>query len=90
MVQTACSVGSDQREINVHTNALKTCNAYLSPRFDGKSVDIPEGIARFTVRDNTMLVRWPFRDERQTKIGSCTTSANGDVFISAEVLPEPE
>ena len=90
MAQTACSAGPDQREINVHANALKTCNVYLSPRFDGKSVDIPESIARFTVRDNTVIVRWPFRSERHTKTGSCTTSADGLIFISAEVLPEPE
>ena len=90
MAQTACSVDPDQREINVHANALKTCNVYLSPRFDGKSVDIPESIARFTVRDNTVIVRWPFRSERQIKTGSCTTSADGHIFISAEVLQDPE
>ena len=88
MLQTACSVHSDQRESNAHTNALKTCNTYLSPRFDGKYVKISKNIVRFTRRGDTVVVRWPFRDKRETKIGICTTGADGDVFISADVLPE--
>jgi hypothetical protein len=88
MLQTACSVRSDQRESDAHTNALKTCNAYLSPRFDGKDVEISKYPVRFTRRGDTMVVRWPFRDKHETKIGICTTNVDGDAFISAEVSPE--
>jgi hypothetical protein len=87
LLQCACSDGSGQHRTDAQTAALKTCNEYLTPRMNGKSVDIPSGNVAFGVRNDALVVRWPFNDGEFAKIGECTTSLNGKTFRFAEALP---
>jgi hypothetical protein len=87
LLQCACSGGSEQHRTDAQTAALKTCNEYLKPRMNAKSIDIPSGDVAFSVQGDALVVRWPFNDGESEKIGRCTTSSNGKTFRFAEALP---
>jgi hypothetical protein len=86
LLQCGCSDRSEQDRSDAKTAALKTCNKYLKPRVNAKSVDILSNAVAFSVRDDAIVVRWPFDDGETTKIGTCTTSLDGKTFRFAEAV----
>jgi hypothetical protein len=84
----ACADGGTKYRSEPQAAALKTCNKYLNPRMNGKSVEIPSDSATFELLDNAVVVRWSFDDGDTAKIGECTTSLDGKTFRSAQALPD--